>query len=108
MRSPKVREEHGIVVRRIQRTLRPHSVWVHGEGEPFVVKVGNLQHLATPIRAQLAEARSAIELAGVLHPTPAIGGEPREPAARADRRARGNRPWLVHGPGRLDGRHRRR
>src|SRR4051794_26555546 len=80
LRSPKVRDEHGIVVRRIERTLRPHSVWVHGEGEPFVVKVGNLQHLATPIRAQLAESHSAIELAGFLHPTPAIGGEPREPA----------------------------
>jgi salicylate biosynthesis isochorismate synthase len=80
LRSPKVRDEHGIVVRRIERTLRPHSVWVHAEGEPFVVKVGNLQHLATPIRAQLAESHSAIELAGYLHPTPAIGGEPREPA----------------------------
>jgi isochorismate synthase len=80
MRSPKVREEHGIVVRRIERTLRPHSVWVHAEGEPFVVKVGNLQHLATPIRAQLAESHSAVELAGYLHPTPAIGGEPRAPA----------------------------
>ena len=80
MRSPKVREEHGIVVRRIERTLRAHSVWVHAEGEPFVIKVGNLQHLATPIRAQLAESHSAIELAGYLHPTPAIGGEPRKPA----------------------------
>jgi salicylate biosynthesis isochorismate synthase/menaquinone-specific isochorismate synthase len=77
LRSPKVRDEHGIVVRRIERTLRPHSVWVHAEGEPFVVRVGNLQHLATPIRAQLAESHSAIELAGFLHPTPAIGGEPR-------------------------------
>jgi isochorismate synthase len=80
LRSPKVRDEHGIVARRIERTLRPHSVWVHAEGEPFVIKVGNLQHLATPIRAQLAESKGAIELAGHLHPTPAIGGEPREPA----------------------------
>jgi salicylate biosynthesis isochorismate synthase/menaquinone-specific isochorismate synthase len=80
LRSPKVREEHEIVARRIERTLRPHSVWVHAETEPFVVKVGNLQHLATPIRAQLAESHSAIELAGYLHPTPAIGGEPRQAA----------------------------
>jgi isochorismate synthase len=80
LRSPKVREEHGIVVRRIERTLRAHSVWVHTEDEPFAIKVGNLQHLATPIRAQLAESHSAIELAGYLHPTPAVGGEPREPA----------------------------
>jgi isochorismate synthase len=80
MRSPKVREEHRIVVRRIQRALRPHSVWVQGEDEPSVVRVGNLQHLATPIRAQLTEARAAIGLAGLLHPTPAVGGEPRKPA----------------------------
>lgn len=80
LRSPKVRDEHQIVVRRIQRELRPHAVWVQAEDEPVVVRIANLQHLATPIRAQLAEARSAIELAGLLHPTPAIGGEPREPA----------------------------
>ena len=49
--------------------------------EPGLVKVANIQHLATPIHAQLAEPRSAIELAGLLHPTPAVGGEPREPAA---------------------------
>jgi salicylate biosynthesis isochorismate synthase/menaquinone-specific isochorismate synthase len=80
LRSPKVRNEHEIVVNRIERSLRPQAVWVHAEPEPAVVKVGNLQHLATPIRAQLADARGAIELAGLLHPTPAIGGEPREPA----------------------------
>jgi isochorismate synthase len=80
LRSPKVRDEHGIVVRRIERGLRPHAVWVHAEAEPFVIRVGNLQHLATPIRAQLAESHSAVELAGYLHPTPAVGGEPREPA----------------------------
>jgi isochorismate synthase len=80
LRSPKVRDEHGIVVRRIERILRRHSVWAHAEPEPFVIKVGNLQHLATPIRAQLADSRSAIELAGILHPTPAVGGEPRGPA----------------------------
>jgi salicylate biosynthesis isochorismate synthase/menaquinone-specific isochorismate synthase len=40
------------------------------------VKIANIQHLATPIHAQLTEPRSAIELAGLLHPTPAVGGEP--------------------------------
>jgi salicylate biosynthesis isochorismate synthase len=80
LHSPKVRDEHGIVVRRIERTLRPYAVWVHTEAEPAVIKVGNLQHLATPIRAQLADSHSAVELAGHLHPTPAIGGEPRDRA----------------------------
>jgi isochorismate synthase len=80
LHSPKMRDEHGIVVNRIRRALRTYSVWVHAEDEPGIVKIANLQHLATPIRAQLAEARSAIELAGLLHPTPAVGGESREAA----------------------------
>ena len=40
------------------------------------MRVANIQHLATPIRAQLTQPRSVVELAGLLHPTPAVGGEP--------------------------------
>jgi len=47
-----------------------------------LVRVANIQHLAAPIRAQLARPLGAIELAGLLHPTPAVGGEPRESAER--------------------------
>jgi len=83
LRSAKERSEHEIVVRRIERSLRPHSVWVQAAPEPELVKVANIQHLGTPIHAQLAEARSAVDLAGRLHPTPAVGGEPREAALRA-------------------------
>jgi isochorismate synthase len=75
-RSAKNRSEHEIVVRRIERSLRPHSVWVEAAREPVLIKVANIQHLATPIHAQLADPRSAVELAGLLHPTPAVGGEP--------------------------------
>lgn len=75
-RSAKNRSEHEIVVRRIERSLRPHSVWVEAAREPVLIKVANIQHLATPIHAQLADAHSAVELAGMLHPTPAVGGEP--------------------------------
>ena len=77
-RSEKDREENEIVVRRIAHALRPHSVWVTAAPEPALVRVANIIHLGTPIRAQLAEPLSAIELAGVLHPTPAVGGEPGE------------------------------
>jgi len=83
LRSDKDRREHAIVAERIARTLRPHAVWVETAPEPEIVKVANIQHLATPIVAQLAEPRSAVELAGILHPTPAVGGEPRERAADA-------------------------
>ena len=76
LRSDKNRREQRIVSERIVRLLRPHSVWVEAAPEPEVVKVANIQHLATPVIAQLAEPRSAVELAGRLHPTPAVGAEP--------------------------------
>ncbi|HET6870087.1 MAG TPA: isochorismate synthase [Solirubrobacteraceae bacterium] len=76
LQSDKDRSENEIVVRRIARALRPHSVWITAAPEPALVRVANIQHLATPIRAQLAAPLSAVELAGLLHPTPAVGGEP--------------------------------
>jgi salicylate biosynthesis isochorismate synthase/menaquinone-specific isochorismate synthase len=81
LRSDKDRQENAIVVRRIARSLRPLAVWVTAAPEPALVRVANIQHLATPIRAQLASPVAAIELAGELHPTPAVGGEPGEAAA---------------------------
>jgi salicylate biosynthesis isochorismate synthase/menaquinone-specific isochorismate synthase len=81
LRSDKDREEQAIVVRRIARALRPYAVWVAAPDEPTLIKVANIQHLATPIRAQLTNPLSAIELAGLLHPTPAVGGEPHAAAA---------------------------
>jgi isochorismate synthase len=103
MRSPKVRSEHAIVVRRVQRRLRPLAVWVHAEDEPSVVRVGNLQHLATPIRSQLTEARAAIDLAGLLHPTPAVGGEPRTEALGLIRELEGiDRGWYAAPIGWMD------
>jgi len=78
--SAKNRGEQAIVARRIERSLDPVSVWVAAAEDPVLVKVQNVQHLATPIRAQLAAPVAVLELAGLLHPTPAVGGEPREVA----------------------------
>jgi isochorismate synthase len=77
MQSAKEREEQAIVARGIERMLEPVSVWVTAADEPVLVKVQNVQHLGTPIRAQLADPLPAVELAGRLLPTPAVGGEPR-------------------------------
>ncbi len=81
LRSHKDRAEQAIVARRIERTLRPHALWVTAAPEPTIVRVANIQHLATPIRAQLARPIDAIELVGLMHPTPAVGGEPLDVAA---------------------------
>jgi menaquinone-specific isochorismate synthase len=82
LQSTKDQVENVIVARRIMRALAPHSIWVTAAPEPVVVKVANIQHLAAPIRAQLATPLSAIDLAGILHPTPAVGGEPDDVAQR--------------------------
>jgi salicylate biosynthesis isochorismate synthase/menaquinone-specific isochorismate synthase len=103
LRSDKDRREQRIVSERIVRALRPHSVWVEAAAEPEIVKVANIQHLATPVIAQLTEPRSAIELAGMLHPTPAVGGEPWTPAARAIAELEGmDRGWYAAPVGWMD------
>jgi isochorismate synthase len=76
LQSAKDRAEQAIVVRRIERALRPHSVWVTTAPEPVIVRMANIQHLASPIRAQLRDPLGVVRLAGMLHPTPAVGGEP--------------------------------
>ena len=95
LRDEGYREEHAIVARRIERMLRPHAVWVAAAPEPTLVKIANIQHLATPIRAQLAAPKDALELAGLMHPTPAVGGEPLGSRGAADPGPRGTGPRLV-------------
>ncbi len=81
LRDESYREEHAIVARRIERMLRAHAVWVAAAPEPELVRIANIQHLATPIRAQMASPMDALELVGLMHPTPAVGGEPLAQAA---------------------------
>ena len=103
LRSDKDRREQRIVAERIVRALRPHAVWVEAAAEPEIVKVANIQHLATPVIAQLAEPHSAIELAGLLHPTPAVGGEPWPKAAAAIADLEGmDRGWYAAPVGWMD------
>ncbi len=103
LRSDKDRREQRIVSERIVRALRPHAVWVEAAAEPEIVRVANIQHLATPVIAQLADSHSAIELAGMLHPTPAVGGEPWPGAATAVAELEGmDRGWYAGPVGWMD------
>lgn len=44
------------------------------------MQLSNIQHLHTPITATLPQAHGVLPLLAVLHPTPALGGQPREEA----------------------------
>jgi salicylate biosynthesis isochorismate synthase len=103
MQSPKDREEQAIVARRIEQALRPVSLWVAAAEEPALVRVHNVQHLATPIRAQLTEPVGTLDLAARLHPTPAVGGEPSERARAAIPELEGlDRGWYAGAVGWTD------
>jgi salicylate biosynthesis isochorismate synthase len=104
LRDESYREEHAIVARRIERVLRAHAVWVAAAPEPELVRIANIQHLATPIRAQLADPIETLELVGLMHPTPAVGGEPAAPALRRIPALEGlDRGWYSGPVGWVDG-----
>ncbi|MDZ7682556.1 MAG: chorismate-binding protein [Fodinibius sp.] len=47
-----------------------------GKNRPEVKKLSNVQHLYTPIRVQLKEQVTMLDVIEQLHPTPAVGGYP--------------------------------
>lgn len=80
--SAKDLAEHAHVVEAIVRTLEGCCVEVDAPTAPELVATDTLWHLATPIRARLTPGSclSALHLAQLLHPTPAVGGVPTGPA----------------------------
>jgi len=80
--SRKDAAEHELVSRFVVDALRPFARSVAAL-PPEVVRFTNIQHLATAVRAELNDPPAdALELAAALHPTPAVGGWPREAADR--------------------------
>lgn len=80
MASDKDRAEHQIAVEDMVRRLGSLAYDVRAELEPHVLALPAIQHLETAIRARVAEGTSVLDLLAVLHPTPAVCGEPREEA----------------------------
>ena len=80
--SSKDASEHQLVSSFVVEALRPFSRSVAAL-PPEVVRFTNIQHLATAVKAELGDAPAdALELAAALHPTPAVGGWPRDAADR--------------------------
>jgi isochorismate synthase len=78
--SPKEAVEHRLVVDAVSEGLAKVADRVE-VGRPEVVRLATVAHLATEITADLTgPLPTALELAGLLHPTPAVGGSPRDAA----------------------------
>ncbi|MGI8773398.1 MAG: isochorismate synthase [Actinomycetota bacterium] len=78
--SVKDRAEHAPAVVSVNETLAPLCDRLHIDPEPFLLRLANLQHLATRVNGTLKEPISSLELAGRLHPTAAVCGAPPEKA----------------------------
>ncbi len=78
LNSSKDREEHSFVVQAINDNLKPYTDRVEHPKQPQIKKLQNVQHLFTPIRASIKEGVEIHELVQQLHPTPAVGGYPKE------------------------------
>jgi isochorismate synthase EntC len=77
LNSAKDRHEHDVVVMSLLNRLAPLTDQLEISPQPGLYKVGNIQHLFTPVRGQLHQAEGVLPLVELLHPTPALGGSPR-------------------------------
>ena len=77
--SEKDANEHEYAVASVQEVLGPLCSRLDVDG-PHLMRLANVQHIATDFVGDLNAGISALELAGRLHPTAAVGGTPRGPA----------------------------
>ncbi len=109
--SDKERREHAVIVEAVAAALAPRCDHLDVPATPSIVQLRNVLHLGTPIEGRLTDpAPTVLELGRLLHPTPAVGGAPREAALtlideleQADRgRYAGPVGWVDrHGDGEL-------
>jgi menaquinone-specific isochorismate synthase len=94
--SEKDREEHEVVVDMLRRSLRPLVDSLDVADTPAVLPLRHLQHLMTPITGTTRDEADLLSLVGTLHPTPAVGGAPRDVAlAMIDEHEAFDRGWYA-------------
>lgn len=78
--SVKEREEHDVVVHWISERMGRLCHRLKWDDSPYVMKLGNLQHLATRFVGTPKNDCHVLSFVDALHPTPAVGGMPLEQA----------------------------
>ena len=94
--SEKDREEHAIVVAAIRDLLAPVADTLEVAPRPGLMTLRFVQHLVTEISGTVTDAHGLLALGERLHPTPAVGGEPRDVAlAMIDEHEGFDRGWYA-------------
>ena len=83
LHSEKDLREHRLVLESIARRVADLGLKLEHATQPRVLGLANVQHLHLPISATLPAGVHLLDLVARLHPTPAVGGTPREPAVAA-------------------------
>lgn len=78
--SDKNLREHNLVKESILRRLNVLGINGIADENPRLLALANVQHLQTKISALMDESVHFLDIASELHPTPAVGGQPREKA----------------------------
>ena len=104
MASEKDRREHSVVVDDIVARLGPSTGQLTAPSTPVLLKMANVQHLASEVVGALKSSLSVVEVAGDLHPTPAVAGVPLSEALAFIGKAESiDRGWYSGGIGWTDG-----
>ncbi|CAM3115293.1 Isochorismate synthase DhbC [Arthrobacter ulcerisalmonis] len=78
--SEKQRHEHQIAIQSLTTQLAPFSEAMNAHDEPFILELPNVWHLASDVKAELAEVEghvpTCLALINALHPTAAVCGTP--------------------------------
>ena len=98
LQSEKDLREHRLVFESIARRIADLGLQLEHAGQPRVLGLANVQHLHLPISAALPAGVHILDLVTRLHPTPAVGGTPREPAVAAIARLEPFARGLYAGP----------
>ncbi len=80
--TDKEAREHRAVVDGIEQALTPLCSSLQVDGAPGAIGLPHVRHLRTAIRGRLRGNVALSELVSALHPTPAVGGVPRDRALR--------------------------
>ncbi|OAM87254.1 hypothetical protein AW736_23650 [Termitidicoccus mucosus] len=80
LRNEKDLREHRHVLDSIVRRLAPLGLQLSFSEKPGLRRLANVQHLHTPVEAALPPTVRLLDALARLHPTPAVGGTPREAA----------------------------
>lgn len=104
LHDDKNRREHEFVVRFMRDVFGRNCFNVDIPETPSIKALRHVQHLCTPVAAQVMEGRSLLSLASQLHPTPALSGTPVGEAMMTLREAESyNRGFFGGAVGYVDG-----